>query len=83
MKMETTTIRLTEKSLEDKLSINRHSGDNLSVCCVCEAGMTDDNKPIYYTAVQKEQLIQRYNGAISHGYCKLCMNIEMYKIEKA
>ena len=74
-------IRLFQASLESKLEINRHSGENLSVCCVCNAGMTEDNKPIYYTDRQQEQLKQKYNGSISHGYCKLCFNIETYKME--
>lgn len=79
--IDTTIIRLTqEATLEEKLAINKHSGIHRVVCCVCNVGITEDKKPIYYTEIQNEQLKQMYDGKESHGYCKKCYDIEKYKL---
>ena len=77
--MTNANIRIFQGSLESKLEINKEINGIVSMCCVCKAGLTENNLPIYYTEVQQEQIKQKYD--ISHGYCKPCISIEMYKME--
>ena len=73
-------IRLLQQPLRRKLAVNRHNGDNLVWCCVCDNGISyEDNKPVYYTVDQKEEVKEQFESKLSHGYCSLCMSNEMYK----
>ena len=81
--MKMAELRLLEGNIEDKLNITRqHKQANLvTMCCVCDAGIgLEDNKPVYFSQYQKAEIQERYN--ISHGYCKVCMDIEMYKMKE-
>jgi hypothetical protein len=71
--------RLLGGSLEDKLMLQKKSGNNLVFCCVCHSGLTEENKPIYYSPYQMGRLdekMEKEGIGKSHGYCKPCLRIE-------
>ena len=73
-----TETRLLVQRLEDKIAINKFSGDLIVFCCKCDSGITNDHKPIFYDAKQKKDIDKLYRK--SHDYCINCLRIT-YKNE--
>jgi hypothetical protein len=72
-------IRLLDYSLEEKLDLQGFIDSDKTIlrfCCMCDSGISKDNKPIYYKKEDKIKLIQLYK--FSHGYCINCLKI-IYK----
>ena len=75
-------IRLLQQPTRRKLAINKVTGGNLVWCSACDSGIAYDKKPVHYTEKQKKEVKNMFGQNISHGYCGLCYNIELYKLDQ-